>query len=182
MIDLPTLKGLRVTLRRPQKEDADVRLSLGRHPEIAEMFGVSREHLTTLTRSEAESWLSDLQSHPYAWVIEFGSMIGSIRLEGVDLRDQRASLAIGILTPALLGKGLGTESNILVLDFAFNVLRLHRVSVRVLAYNERAIRCYQKCGFIIEGRERETAFVNGKWHDDIMMGLLSREFRGNDRS
>jgi RimJ/RimL family protein N-acetyltransferase len=64
----------------------------------------------------------------------------------------------------------------LVLDFAFNTLRLHRVSVRVLAYNERAIRSYQKCGFTIEGRERETVFVDGKWRDDVIMGLLDREF------
>jgi RimJ/RimL family protein N-acetyltransferase len=52
----------------------------------------------------------------------------------------------------------------------------------VLAYNERAIRAYQKCGFVVEGRERETAFVDGKWHDDLMMGLLSTEFQGWLRS
>jgi RimJ/RimL family protein N-acetyltransferase len=46
----------------------------------------------------------------------------------------------------------------------------------VLAYNKRAIRAYEKCGFIVEGRERETAYVNGSWHDDIMMGLLDRDF------
>jgi RimJ/RimL family protein N-acetyltransferase len=53
---------------------------------------------------------------------------------------------------------------------------LHRVSVRVLAYNKRAIRSYQKCGFVIEGREREAGPVNGQWHDDVIMGLLDREF------
>jgi RimJ/RimL family protein N-acetyltransferase len=46
----------------------------------------------------------------------------------------------------------------------------------VLAYNKRAIRAYEKCGFVIEGREREAAFVDGAWHDDVMMGLLDHEF------
>ena len=64
-----------------------------------------------------------------------------------------------------------------MLGYAFKTLRLHRVGIRVLAYNKRAIRAYEKCGFGVEGRERETAFVNGVWHDDIMMGLLDREFR-----
>jgi RimJ/RimL family protein N-acetyltransferase len=64
----------------------------------------------------------------------------------------------------------------LVLGHAFHDLKLHRISIRVLAYNTRAIRSYQKCGFLIEGREREAAFVNGRWHDDIIMGLLEHEF------
>ena len=76
-----------------------------------------------------------------------------------------------------LGKGIGTEAARAVLGFAFSGLNLHRISVRVLAINERAIRSYQKCGFQIEGRERETAFIDGKWHDDLIMGLLEHELQ-----
>jgi RimJ/RimL family protein N-acetyltransferase len=75
--------------------------------------------------------------------------------------------------PALLGKGLGTEATRLVLRHAFNDLGLHRVGLRVLAYNHRAIRSYEKCGFVIEGREREAALVDGAWHDDVLMGALA---------
>lgn len=85
-------------------------------------------------------------------------------------------MAIGILDPKLLGKGLGSEAIFLLLQHAFAELQLHRIGIRVLAYNQRAIRAYEKCGFVIEGREREAAFVNGAWHDDVMMGLLDREF------
>jgi RimJ/RimL family protein N-acetyltransferase len=49
--------------------------------------------------------------------------------------------------------------------------------VRVVEYNARALRAYQKCGFVIEGREREAAFVDGTWFDDVMMGILDREYR-----
>jgi RimJ/RimL family protein N-acetyltransferase len=48
--------------------------------------------------------------------------------------------------------------------------------VRVVDYNLRAIRAYQKCGFVIEGREREAAFVDAVWHDDVMMAILDREY------
>ncbi|WP_211857282.1 GNAT family N-acetyltransferase [Plastoroseomonas hellenica] len=53
---------------------------------------------------------------------------------------------------------------------------MHRVSLRVLAGNARAIACYSKCGFVEEGRQPETACVNGVWQDDVIMGLLDREF------
>lgn len=85
-------------------------------------------------------------------------------------------MAIGINNPALLGKGFGTEAITLLLRHAFEDIGLHRIGIRVLAYNKRAIRAYEKCGFTVEGRERETAYVKGSWHDDIMMGLLDREF------
>ena len=48
--------------------------------------------------------------------------------------------------------------------------------MRVVDYNLRAIRAYQKCGFVIEGREREPAFVDAAWHDDVMMAILDREY------
>ena len=84
-------------------------------------------------------------------------------------------MAVGIFDPTLLGQGLGSEAILLVLRHAFAELKLHRIGVRVLGYNRRAIRAYEKCGFAVEGREREAAFVNGAWHDDIIMGVLEHE-------
>jgi RimJ/RimL family protein N-acetyltransferase len=43
-------------------------------------------------------------------------------------------------------------------------------------YNLRAICAYLKCGFAIEGRARECAFVDGIWHDDAMMAVLDHEY------
>ncbi len=66
----------------------------------------------------------------------------------------------------------------LVLHQAFDALGLHRIGLRVIAYNERAIRCYRACGFSEQKQEREAAFAAGEWHDDIMIGMLCREFDG----
>jgi RimJ/RimL family protein N-acetyltransferase len=130
------------------------------------MFGVSRNDVRPITKDGAARWVQKLIDHPYAWVIEaHGKLIGEIRLDNVDLHDRRASMVIGIFDPELLGRGLGSEAILLLLQHAFAELRLHRVGIRVLAYNQRAIRAYEKCGFIVEGRERE-ALVNGAWHDD----------------
>ncbi|PST23693.1 GNAT family N-acetyltransferase [Rhizobium sp. JAB6] len=171
------LKGRNVRLRPPCAEDADVRFALGTNAEIAEMYGVNREDIKPITREGATQWVQGIADHPHAWVIEIeGAFAGVIRLDKVNRRDRRATMAIGIYDPALLSKGFGTEAITLLLAHAFGDMGLHRIGIRVLAYNKRAIRAYEKCGFVVEGRERETAYVNGAWHDDIMMGLLDREF------
>lgn len=175
--NVPTLSGEKVTLRCPVQSDVAARFALGRDPDIYEMFGVSRRTVSALTMEDAAAWVQRIENHPHAWIIDCGGLIGEIRLDQVDSRDSRASMAIAIYNPQRLGKGLGPAAMKLLLKYAFEELHLHRISVRVLAYNERAIRAYQKCGFHIEGREREAALVNGQWHDDVMMGLLDREFQ-----
>ena len=64
-----------------------------------------------------------------------------------------------------------------MLRFAFNELNYHRVYLRVYDFNQRAIRCYEKCGFQTEGRLRQHMYRNGAWHDEIIMGVLRDEFR-----
>ncbi len=56
-------------------------------------------------------------------------------------------------------------------------MNLHRVSLRVLDYNVRAQRCYEKCGFLVEGRARQERFRDGRWCDEILMAILQHEFR-----
>jgi RimJ/RimL family protein N-acetyltransferase len=179
---VPVLTGERVTLRRPREEDFKARFKLGADAEIFRMYGGNRSDVRPMTEEAAKLWVQRLLDQEYAWVIEAGSLIGQIRLDRVDLRDRRANLAIGIEDSGRLGIGLGTEAIALVSSYAFDVLKLHRVSVRVVDYNLRAIRAYQKCGFVIEGREREAALVDGTWHDDVMMAILDREYMVLQRS
>ena len=174
---VPTLTGENLVLRPPRDGDVEARVALGNDTEILEMYGVSAVDVPAYTRDMAIGSVQSIAENPYGWIIEFqGKPAGSISLHSVEPHDRRASLAIGLWDKCLLGKGLGTQAILLVLHYAFNSLRLHRVGVRVLSYNSRAIRAYEKCGFVVEGRERETAFVNGIWHDDIMLGLLESEF------
>lgn len=173
---LPTLTGKSVTLRAPHPSDAAGRLALGRDPQIARMYGASIADVREMTLQDAERWIDSILKHGHAWIIVTGKLIGHIRLDRIDLKARRASMAIGIDDPASLGRGHGSESIGLLLARAFGDMRLHRISLRVVAYNQRAIRAYEKCGFRIEGREREAALVDGQWHDDVMMGILDREF------
>lgn len=171
------IEGARLRLRAATADDAEARLSLGHSSDIVRMFGVSYADHKAMTREAAEAWAVGQLNDPYAWIIEVeGRLIGEIKLHSINTVDRRASMAIAIYERQLLGKGFGSDAIRLLLHHAFTQLNLHRIGVRVLAYNERAIKAYQKCGFVVEGRERETAFVDGAWQDDLMMGILSQEY------
>ena len=143
------------------------------------MFGGDRAAAEIpLQGADALAWLARLRSYRHSWVIEHeGRFLGEIRLYSFEPKDKAARIAIALFDPERLGMGLGTEAIRLVLAYGFGTLGLHRVDLRVLAFNERAIRAYRKCGFVIEGRLREAALVDGERHDDLIMGLLVSEFR-----
>lgn len=140
------------------------------------MFGgVWDDRLWALTPNEVAQWFAEIEGNPTAWVVEHDNrFLGSVRLHHISERDGTARLAIGLLDPAKLGRGYGEEAICLVLRYAFDVLGLHRVGLRVLDYNERAIRCYQKCGFVEE--RREPTLVGDEHHDDVLMSVLALDF------
>lgn len=175
---IPELEGTRVRMRPFRRSDIPKRLALGQSPEIVRSVGGDPEGLPPYGEEQARSWVERNLAHPLCWAVDVdGRLLGEARLDGLDLHDRRAGLAIGLYDVSQLGKGLGREVIHLVLSHAFGKLGLHRVDLRVLEYNERAIRCYRTCGFVEEGRERESARVGRTWHDDIIMGILAREYQ-----
>ena len=174
---LPILRTAHLVLRQPIATDIADRFTLGRDLDIYRQLGADTRQLSALTEEQAQAWVENIASHPAAWVIEYqGRAIGEILLDNFVEADQRAGLIIGILDPAALGKGLGTEAIKAIAEFAFDTLGIHKLSMRVLAFNIRAIRAYERVGFVREGLERESALIGGIWHDDVIVGLLKRDF------
>ena len=173
---VPILKGPRVTLRPVEPGDVAARQALGYDTDITRSYGGNTRATSVMSDEEADHWVQMIGSYRYAWIIDAGGLIGHIRLHGLVEADQRAALAVGIDDPRRLGQGLGTEAIQLVVGYAIDALHLRRISLRVLEFNTRAIKAYESVGFIIEGRERRAALIDGKRHDDIMMGLLDDEF------
>jgi RimJ/RimL family protein N-acetyltransferase len=172
----PQLVGERVTLRAFRASDAVERKAIGRDSEIGLMYGVGDDSAPS-TAENARAWYQRQRQHPCSWAIEYRDrLVGATRLDVIH-HDRRARFSIGMYSTEFTGLGLGTEAAILVLGYAFADLQLHRVDLRVIAYNRRAIRSYEKVGFSLEGRERETVLVNGEWHDDLIMGILDSEYR-----
>jgi RimJ/RimL family protein N-acetyltransferase len=73
-------------------------------------------------------------------------------------------------------QGYGTEAVRLLIKHGFNSLNLNRIFLRVFENNPRAIRAYEKAGFVHEGRERQAEFRDGRYIDVLLMSILKDEF------
>ena len=175
----PTLTDGNVCLRQARQEDVDARIAAGNHAEIQHMYAMSADTVEPVTQSHAESWVAFHMNSRLSWFIDIDDVLsGVIFLHSYSKKDKSAKLAMGLLRADDLGQGYGTRALHLLLGEVFDGdLGLHRLSLRVLSYNTRAIAVYEKAGFQIEGRERQSARVVGKWHDDVMMGLLAPEWK-----
>jgi RimJ/RimL family protein N-acetyltransferase len=107
-------------------------------------------------------------------------VIGFCRLTDIDWISRHAELGIMVGDVTLHGRGIGAEATALLCRYAFNDLNLERVWLQVADSNEPAKRLYGRLGFKEEGRLRRHAFVGGKYHDLIVMGLLRGECQAID--
>ncbi|MBC5636250.1 GNAT family N-acetyltransferase [Ornithinibacillus sp. BX22] len=103
--------------------------------------------------------------------------IGITSLINIDLKNRNAECIIDIGEKDYWGKGYGKEALTLLLDYAFLEMNLHRVSLKVFSFNERAIHLYRNIGFKKEGVSRQSIYRKGSWHDTIHMGILQQEYR-----
>jgi diamine N-acetyltransferase len=104
-------------------------------------------------------------------------LIGSAGLRHIDKTRRTAEYGIMIGEKDCWGKGYGTETTILMLDYAFTVLGLHNILLSTYGYNERAVRAYTRAGFRVIGRQREAARLGNQLYDVIFMDCLATEFR-----
>jgi RimJ/RimL family protein N-acetyltransferase len=103
-------------------------------------------------------------------------LIGFIILMHVNHVHGEAFVGIGIGDSEYRSRGYGSDAMRVLLRFAFQELNLHRVSLDAVAANSRAVRSYEKVGFVHEGRTRGTEYRN-RVHDDLIaMGILKREW------
>ena len=178
----PLLQGARVRLRAARESDIEDRLPYPIDPEEEDLYGSgwrrkwkgqrfhTREHLAAqLAAARPEGQVR--------WSIEHdGRAIGGCGLN-VDAGNHRAEYWVGIFVGELRGQGLGREITRLVARWGFETLGLHRLELKVLTDNERAIRCYEAVGFRREGVQREAELYPDGWKDFAYMGLLASEWR-----
>ncbi|SFC40462.1 Protein N-acetyltransferase, RimJ/RimL family [Bacillus sp. OV322] len=177
MNEAPMIKGDKVLLRQPIERDVIDYLKIEVNKELERMYGGDTRNLSPKTKEDAQKFVNAIKINKLEWCVEFeGRFVGQARLT-VNKLDNRARYAVGLFDPTVWNKGLGTKITQLVLRYAFEELQLHRVDLRVLQYNKRAIKCYEKCGFIQEGVEREGALIEGKYETDIFMSILDREYQ-----
>ena len=98
--------------------------------------------------------------------------IGSIFLKNIDQKNYKAEFGIFIGEESLIGKGYGTTAANIITNYGFNSLQLNKIYLLVFAENHRAVRSYEKVGFVQEGLFRRDQMVNGEFKDVITMAIF----------
>jgi RimJ/RimL family protein N-acetyltransferase len=109
-----------------------------------------------------------------------GRLIGLTTFSNLDPDNGSVLFHITIGEPDAWGRGYGTEATGLMLELAFKRIGLHRVTLSVFSFNERAIRSYQKSGFRLEGRAREAILRDSQRFDELSMGVLATEWLAHE--
>jgi len=105
------------------------------------------------------------------------AFVGLVYLNNIDWFARNAEFGILIGERSRQGRGLAKDALALIAAYAFQTLNLHRLYLRVVASNKRARRLYHDFGFATEGLLRQHAFMNGRYQDVVLMGLLQRQFK-----
>ena len=108
------------------------------------------------------------------WFISFeGRKVGIIGLGEIDYENRNAHVGYWI-NSQFRNKGIATTALGLVVNYSMNAMNLHRLHTKVMHNNPSSMRVLLKCGFSIEGIERESLFLNGTYFDMINFGIVFR--------
>ncbi|HMH50535.1 MAG TPA: GNAT family N-acetyltransferase [Candidatus Acidoferrum sp.] len=143
------LRGPRMHLRSLSDADTDLILRWRGDPGVAaQLFSEGPP-----SRAEHQAFLERLRETDerleFAIVLEGGTPVGTVGLSHIDRKGGNAEYGILIGEESARGKGIARAASDVMLDHAFNVLGLHRVSLRVFADNHAAIALYRRLGFRI---------------------------------
>ena len=150
-----------------------------RDMEYLRLLDSDPRRLLTAKQITAEIEKQEAAGQEIAFVIRTladDQMIGFVGLDGISWPHGDSFVGIGIGDRAYWGKGYGTDAMRVLLRYAFTELNLFRVSLNVFDYNQRAIRSYEKAGFVIEGCQRQALRRDGQYHDLVFMGVLRDEW------
>ncbi|HLL34498.1 MAG TPA: GNAT family protein [Streptomyces sp.] len=173
----PVLTGERVVLRPFTADDATTMWEIIGDPEVVRY---TFEPSTDLTPERLRAWYGSRSEQPDRLDLAVtdrasGELVGEVVLHDWDPQARSCTFRT-LIGPRGRGRGLGTEATRLIVGHGFEQLGLHRIQLEAYGHNHRALRVYEKVGFVVEGVRREAAFRDGAWVDEVLMALLDREW------
>jgi RimJ/RimL family protein N-acetyltransferase len=173
--------GDRVRLRHVEREDLPRFVEWLNDPEVRHGLAM----YLPLSNAEEENWFEDTlkregEERPLA--IEVGdsdgwTLVGNCGFFNIEWRIQSAELGIFLGDKSFWNQGYGTDVMRLLLRHGFSTLNLNRIYLRVFEDNPRAIRAYEKAGFIMEGRMRQAEYHDWKFLDVLLMSVLKSDWK-----
>jgi diamine N-acetyltransferase len=172
--------GERVRLRSIEREDLARFVEWLNDPEVIEGLAL----YLPMSTAEEERWFDGLASRPAeerplaidARQKDDWRHIGSAGFHNIEWKNRVGEVGIAIGEKSAWNQGFGTEAMRLLLRHGFETLNLNRIFLSVHESNQRAIRTYEKAGFVHEGCMRQAIYRGGKYQDELLMSVLHSEW------
>ena len=121
-----------------------------------------------------DQYHSNLGPQTGIWVD--GVLSGTVGCHPIDWSNRNCSIGYWV-DAGQEGKGIITRCCATLLDFVFDELGLHRAEIRCGTSNQRSCAVPERLGFNREGIAREAEWVNDRWVDLVVWGILEEEWR-----
>ena len=171
-----------IHLRELKEQDAEGMLEWMHSEESKKFF---KKNMQAITLDQAiefcrnaeipKTILNGVSLH-FAVADENDEYLGTISLKNINTETKSAEYAISMREKAC-GKGISVKATTELLRYGFEECKLHRIYLNVLAENKRAIRFYEKCGFIYEGESRDCLVLNDKYASLKYYGMLDSDYK-----
>lgn len=168
--------GEKVCLRAYRDEDILKAISFINDRELKKFLTKQIPFPTTIW--EEEEWIQSQrgdESGEYNFAIEdikTKKYIGGCGIHKVNWVARVAEVGIMIGDKNYWGKGYGTDAMKVLMKFVFEEMNMNKIRLSTFSFNERAIKCYKKCGYEVEGVLKNEVFKEGKYYDEIIMSAF----------
>lgn len=183
----PTLTGQLVELRPFDLAATDAMIEILAEPDVMAKTGsVSSDEESTTHRFNEQrlrSWYCSRNAQTdrldlAIFDLAHQNYVGETVLNHYDPHNRSANYRIAIGASGQ-GRGLGTETTQLMVDYGFEHLGLNRIELEVFEFNTRARYVYSSCGFVTEGRRRQALFFNGSFHDSLIKSIIRSDWEAS---
>jgi RimJ/RimL family protein N-acetyltransferase len=172
------LKGRRIYLRPPTKEDIPLFLRWMNDQEVSQYLA----SFLPLTEADETEWIERLHKEKNEHIVlvivhtKSDRAIGTMGLHRINWKDRTAVTGAVIGEKMFWGKGYGSEAKMFFLNYAFNSLNLRKICSTVLSFNKRSVAYSKKCGYHVEGILKKHIFKNGEYQDEIHMAVFKEDW------
>lgn len=171
--------GKKIYLRPLEHSDIDFMLSFVNDQELS--FWEGRNEFL-VTKESQQEWFKKNLKVGHRFIIcekETDIKLGYFSFKITNQISNSGLVAIKLIKESR-GKSIGTDSLKTGMSFLFNKINIHRLHTHIIAYNTASLKLFEKCNWVIEGKERKSIFMNNKYHDNILLSILKDEYYLNE--
>ncbi len=173
--------GLSVYIRHPKPEDEDEFIILNRastrfYKGLASPILSHQQFANFISRCEREDFKAF-----FVCLKDSDAIVGSINLSQI-FRGGFQSAYLGYQVGApFAGQGYMTEAMQLVLRYAFERMKLHRLEANIQPHNAASIALVKRAGFSKEGFSRRYLKIGGRWRDHERWAIVAEDWQAMKR-